>query len=120
MGKHSVVRSHASSLNSCGSDDVALIVVFEVKFSFQRIDNHGKRLLCVANTHVFVWLFQKIRFSPGKFPTSVNTLVISLISTPFNFLSSAFNSSSPGSRSPSVHRPFGLLEGEVNLTSCSL
>ncbi|GJX62902.1 carbon catabolite repressor protein 4 homolog 1-like protein, partial [Tanacetum coccineum] len=36
-------------------DNVALIVVLEVKFSNQGLDNHGKRqLVCVANTHMNV------------------------------------------------------------------
>ncbi|KAM7271922.1 hypothetical protein ACFE04_031136 [Oxalis oulophora] len=42
------------ALNRLVKDNVALIVVLEAKFSYQGIDNHGKRLLCVANTHVNV------------------------------------------------------------------
>ncbi|PIN07168.1 Glucose-repressible alcohol dehydrogenase transcriptional effector CCR4 [Handroanthus impetiginosus] len=44
-----------NALNRLVKDNIALILVLEAKFSYQGIDNPGKRqLVCVANTHVNV------------------------------------------------------------------
>ncbi|XP_074579423.1 carbon catabolite repressor protein 4 homolog 1-like isoform X1 [Curcuma longa] len=40
------------ALNRLVKDNIALIVVLEAKFSNHGTDNPGKRLICVANTHV--------------------------------------------------------------------